>query len=59
MATQPVQADHMGSKYDAYAQTATLKHAACCIFLHLVEALEGKRVLDPASGLGVYSRQRK
>ena len=59
MATPTAQYDHIGSKYDAYAQTATLKRAECYTFFHLVGALEGKRVLDLASGLGFYTRQLK
>jgi SAM-dependent methyltransferase len=59
MATPTAQYDHIGSKYDAYAQTATLKRAECYTFFRLVGALEGKRVLDLASGLGFYTRQLK
>ena len=56
---QTAQYDHIGSKYDEYAQTATLKRAEQYTFFRLVDALEGKRVLDLASGLGFYTRQLK
>jgi 2-polyprenyl-3-methyl-5-hydroxy-6-metoxy-1,4-benzoquinol methylase len=59
MATQTAQYDHSGSKYDEYARTATLKRAECYTLFRLVGALEGKRVLDLASGLGFYTRQLK
>jgi toxoflavin synthase len=56
---QTAQYDHIGSKYDEYAQTATLKRAESYTFFRLVGTLEGKRVLDLASGLGFYTRQLK
>src|SRR5919204_6846686 len=59
MITQTAQYDHIGSKYDEYAQTATLKRAECYSFFRLVGALEGKRVLDLACGFGFYTRQLK
>jgi SAM-dependent methyltransferase len=59
MREQSAQYDHIGSKYDEYAQTATLKRAEQYTFFRLVGALEGKRVLDLASGLGFYTRQLK
>lgn len=59
MATQTAQYDHIGSKYEEYAQTATLKRAESYTFFRLVGALQDKRVLDLASGLGFYTRQLK
>src|SRR5256885_5009034 len=56
---QTAQYDHIGSKYDEYAQTATLKRAEQYTFFRLVGLLEGKHVLDLASGLGFYTRQLK
>src|SRR5262245_64428621 len=59
MATQTAQYDHIGSKYDAYARTATGKQAECYTFFRMVGALEGKRVLDLACGFGFYTRLLK
>src|ERR671939_1166917 len=56
---QTAQYDHIGSKYDEYAQTATLKRAECYSFFRLVGALDGKRVLDLACGFGFYTRLLK
>jgi len=56
---QTAQYDHIGSKYDEYAQTATLKRAECYSFFRLVGALEGKRVLDLACGFGFYTKLLK
>jgi SAM-dependent methyltransferase len=55
----PTQYDHIGSKYDEYAQTATLKRAERYTFFRLVGALEGQRVLDLACGFGFYTRLLK
>ena len=57
MAEQTAQYDHIGSKYDEYAQTATLKRAESYTFFRLVGALGKKSVLDLACGLGFYTRQ--
>jgi SAM-dependent methyltransferase len=59
MAEQTAQYDHIGSKYDEYAQTATLKRAESYTFFRLVSALTGKTVLDLACGFGFYTRQLK
>src|SRR5262249_27558503 len=56
---QTAQYDHIGSKYDEYAQTATLKRAESYTFFHMVGALAGKRVLDLACGFGFYTRLLK
>src|SRR5262245_66583482 len=56
MAEQTVQYDHIGSKYDEYAQTATLKRAESYTFFRMVGALDGQRVLDLACGFGFYTR---
>ena len=45
------QYDHIGSKYDEYTRTATLKRAERYTFFRLVGALDSKRVLDLACGL--------
>jgi hypothetical protein len=48
--------DDIGSKYDEYADTATLKRAECYTFFRMVGALQGKRILDLACGFGFYTR---
>ena len=50
MTEQGAQYDHIGSKYDAYARTATLKRAERYTFFRMVGALHGQRVLDLACG---------
>jgi toxoflavin synthase len=59
MTEQGAQYDHIGSKYDEYARTATLKRAECYTFFHMVGPLAGKRVLDLACGFGFYTRLLK
>ena len=59
MTEQGAQYDHIGSKYDEYAHTATLKWVECYTFFRMVGALEGKRVLDVACGFGFYTRLLK
>jgi ubiquinone/menaquinone biosynthesis C-methylase UbiE len=59
MAEQEAQYDHIGSKYDEYARTATLKRAERYTFFRMVGALNGKRVLDLACGFGFYTRLLK
>src|SRR2546426_8483615 len=56
---QTAQYDHIGSKYDEYAQTATLKRAESYTFFRMVGALAGQRVLDLACGFGFYTRLLK
>ena len=56
MTEQGAPYDHIGSKYDEYARTATLKWAERYTFLRMVGALEGKRGMDLACG---ESRVRK
>src|SRR5712692_4423849 len=56
---QTAQYDHIGSKYDEYARTATLKRAERYTFFRMVGALAGKRVLDLACGFGFYTRLLK
>src|SRR5262245_55246237 len=56
---QAAQYDHIGSKYDEYAQTATLKRAESYTFFRLVDKLAGQRVLDLACGFGFYTKQLK
>jgi toxoflavin synthase len=56
---QTAQYDHIGSKYDEYAQTATLKRAESYTFFRMVGELAGQRVLDLACGFGFYTRQLK
>ncbi len=58
--TEPgTQYDHIGSKYDEYARTATLKQAESYTFFRMVGSLEGLRVLDLACGFGFYPRLLK
>jgi SAM-dependent methyltransferase len=55
--TEPgAQYDHIGSKYDEYARTATLKRAESYTVFRMVGALAGQRVLDLACGFGFYTR---
>jgi toxoflavin synthase len=56
MTEQGAQYDHIGSKYDEYAQTATLKQAESYTVLRMTGPLAGKRVLDLACGFGFYTR---
>jgi hypothetical protein len=55
MTEQGAQYDHIGSKYDEYTRTATLKQAESYTFFRMVGALDGKRVLDLACGFGFYT----
>jgi len=57
MTQQGPQYDHIGSKYDEYAQTAPLKRAESYTFFRLVGELAGQRVLDLACGFGFYTRR--
>jgi toxoflavin synthase len=59
MAEQGAQYDHIGSKYDEYAQTATMKRAESYTVLQMVGPLAGQRVLDLACGFGFYTRLLK
>jgi ubiquinone/menaquinone biosynthesis C-methylase UbiE len=59
MTEQGAQYDHIGSKYDEYARTATLKRAERYTFFRMVGALEGQRVMDLACGFGFYTRLLK
>ncbi len=59
MTEQGAQYDYIGSKYDEYARTATLKRAERYTFFRMVGALAGKRVLDLACGFGFYTRLLK
>jgi toxoflavin synthase len=59
MAEDGAQYDRIGSKYDAYARTATLKRAERYTFFRMVGALHGQRVLDLACGFGFYTRLLK
>jgi toxoflavin synthase len=56
MTEQGAQYDHIGSKYDEYARTATLKRAESYAFFRMVGPLDGKSVLDLACGFGFYTR---
>src|SRR4029450_10204205 len=53
------QYDHIGSKYDEYSQTATLRRAEVYTVLRMTGALSGQRVLDMACGLGFFPRLLK
>jgi SAM-dependent methyltransferase len=58
--TEPgAQYDHIGSKYDEYAQTTTMKRAERYTVLRMVGPLAGQRVLDLAGGFGFYTRLLK
>src|SRR5215510_3889146 len=59
MTEQGAQYDHIGSKYDEYARTATLKRAESYTFFRMVGAFDGKRVMDLACGFGFYTRLLK
>ena len=59
MTEQGAQYDHIGSKYDEYARTATGKRAERYTFFRMVGALDGQRVLDLACGDGFYTRRLK
>jgi len=59
MTEQGAQYDHIGSKYDEYARTATLKRAESYTFFRMVGALDGQRVMDLACGFGFYTRLLK
>ena len=56
---QKAQYDHIGSKYDEYARTATLKRAESYTFFRMVGDLADKCVLDLACGFGFYTRLLK
>jgi ubiquinone/menaquinone biosynthesis C-methylase UbiE len=56
---QTAQYNQIGSKYDEYAQTATLKRAESYTFFRMVGDLTGKRVLDLACGFGFYTKLLK
>src|SRR6266446_8814670 len=56
---QTAQYDHIGSKYDEYARTATLKRAESYTFFRMVGEIAGKRVLDLACGFGFYTKLLK
>ena len=59
MTEHPAQYDHIGSQYDAYARTATLKRAESYTVFRMVGALAGQCVLDLACGFGFYTQQLK
>jgi toxoflavin synthase len=59
MSASAAQYDHIGSQYDEYARSATLKRAECYTVFRMVKALDGQRVLDLACGDGFYTRRLK
>jgi SAM-dependent methyltransferase len=59
MTEHGTQYDDIGSKYDEYARTATLKRAERYTFFRMVGALEGQRAMDLACGFGFYTRLLK
>jgi toxoflavin synthase len=59
MTEHGAQYDHIGSKYDEYSQTATLRRAEIYTVLRMAGALSGKRVLDMACGFGFFTRLLK
>jgi toxoflavin synthase len=52
----PATYDPIGTQYEDYANSATLKRAERHTFLELVGRLHGERVLDVACGFGYYTR---
>ena len=54
MSASAAQYDHIGSQYDEYARTATLKAAERYTFFRMVGPVEGQRVMDLACGFGFY-----
>ena len=56
MTEHSAQYDHIGSKYDEYSRTATLKRAERYSVFRMLGDLAGKRVLDLACGSGFYTR---
>ncbi|GJL66717.1 MAG: hypothetical protein NPIRA05_16880 [Nitrospirales bacterium] len=50
------QYDRIGSKYDDYSRTATLKWIERHTISLMVEGIDGARALDLACGLGFYTR---
>ena len=59
MADQKEQYDHIGSKYDDYSHTATLKRAERYSIARMVGDLDGERVMDLACGSGFHTRWLK
>jgi ubiquinone/menaquinone biosynthesis C-methylase UbiE len=59
MTEQGAQYDHIGSKYDEYARTATLKQAERYTFFRMVGALDGQHAMDLACGFGFYTQLLK
>src|ERR671924_536371 len=59
MTAPTAQYDHIGSRYDEYARTATLKRAERYTFFRMVGTLDGQRVLDLACGFGYYTQLLK
>ena len=59
MSGSAAQYDHIGSQYDDYARTATMKRAERYTVFRMVAALDGERVLDLACGVGFYTRLLK
>lgn len=59
MTAATAQYDHIGSKYDEDARTATLKRAEKYTFFRMAGALDGKRVLALACGFGFYTQLLK
>ena len=52
----PTRYDQIGEQCEEYANAATRKVAERSMFLELVGALDGERVLDAACGAGYYTR---
>jgi ubiquinone/menaquinone biosynthesis C-methylase UbiE len=51
--------DHIGSLYDDYARTATIRLTERYTMLRMVGKLDGQHVLDLACGFGFYTRLLK
>src|SRR5262245_5948359 len=59
MAAQDAQYAHIGSKYDEYARTVSLKQAERYTFFRMVGALAGQHVFALVCGFGLYTRLLK
>jgi SAM-dependent methyltransferase len=59
MSASAPQYDHIGSQYDDYARTATIKRTERYTVLRMVGKLDGQHVLDLACGFGFYTRLLK
>src|SRR5262245_57819590 len=59
MPSSSPQYDHIGSLYDDYARTATIRLTERNTMLRMLGELDGQHVLDLACGFGYYTRLLK